>query len=414
MNLSAELDRWLPEGMSELLIHIGACARRLDFEAYLVGGPVRDLLLGRPCFDLDVVVEGDAPAVARALAGDGEVTPVVHPSFGTATLRLGAFRVDLASARAETYARPGALPDVVPGTIAEDLVRRDFSMNAMALLLDGRNRGELLDPHGGWADLGHGLLRVLHERSFADDPTRILRGVRYEQRFGFAFDERTRELLFEGLRYLSGVSADRVRHEFERTFEEDEPETALLRLDVLGVLPALQSSLSFDRRKAWAFRGARAAAVGPQLHTLYWCLLFWGLDEGAAGAAGARLNLPRRASEPVLDVVALAGMEARLDDHALSPAQVFDLLAGRSLAALAAAELLFQLPVARSHVASYLRRLRHVRGLLNGADLREMGVPDGPVMGRILTVLRRARLNGEVSSKEEETALAARLLNAEG
>ena len=171
----------------------------------------------------------------------------------------------------------------------------------MALLLDGRNRGELLDPHGGRADLEHGLLRVLHERSFVDDATRILRGVRYEQRFGFAFDERTLLLLRDGVRHLSCVSADRVRHEFERTFEDDEPEMAMLRLGGLGVLSALHPSLSFDQRKAWAFRGARAAA--PQLHTLYWCLLLWGMAADVAVEAESRLNLPRRVREPVDDAL---------------------------------------------------------------------------------------------------------------
>ena len=134
MNLSAEMDRWLSLETRELLVHIGSCAADLGYQAFLVGGPVRDLLLGRTSLDLDVVVEGDAPEVARAAALPGEPAPVVHRAFGTATIQSGVFHIDLASARAEAYERPGALPVVRRGTIEQDLVRRDFTINAMALV----------------------------------------------------------------------------------------------------------------------------------------------------------------------------------------------------------------------------------------------------------------------------------------
>jgi len=412
MNLSAELDRWLSPETRELLVRIGACATCLGYHAYLVGGPVRDLLLGRPSCDLDVVVEGDAPAVACAATTPDQSTPVVHSAFGTATIQMDVSRIDLATARAESYERPGALPTVYPGTIEQDLVRRDFTVNAMALTLDGRCRGELLDLHGGRSDLDHGFLRVLHESSFIDDATRILRGVRYEQRFGFVFEKRTLELLERDLRYMNCISADRVRHEFERTFEEEEPEQTLRRLDVLGVLGVIHPTLLFHSQKSWALASARRSARSPtELHNVYWCLLAWGVSADDVETLGERLNLARGAREALADSCELALLEARLDDPGLAPSEVFDLLHRRSHAALQAAELMFVRPTARGHISHFVRRLRHVRPSLTGKDLQALGVPEGPLMGRILSSLRSACLNGEVASREDEVALVRRLVN---
>lgn len=373
---------------------------------------MRDLLLGNTSLDLDVVVEGDATAVALAAVLPGEPAPVTHPAFGTATICSGLFRIDLASARAESYEHPGALPVVRQGAIEQDLVRRDFTVNAMALALDGRHRGELLDLHGGRSDLEHGLLRVMHERSFIDDATRILRGVRYEQRFGFSFEERTMELLQRDRPYLDCISADRVRHELERTFAEDEPEQTLRRLDSLGVLEAVHQSLSFGPQKGWAYlRTRRESLSSAQLQAVYWCVLAWGMSASELEALDRRLNLPRRVKEPVADTLTLALLEPRLDDPDLTPGGVYELLHGRSQSALTAAELMFLRPVARANVSLFLRRLRYVRPSLTGNDLRAIGVPEGPLLGRLLTSLRTARLNGEAASREEEVALARRLFD---
>ena len=407
MNLSAELDRWLSPEVGGLLSRVGTAATGLGCAAYLVGGPVRDLLLGRSSLDLDVVVDGDATAVARAALAHGEQTLVVHPVFGTATIRSGGFRIDLASARAELYERPGALPVVRSGSIEQDLMRRDFSINAMALALDGHHRGELLDLHGGFADLQRGLLRVLHSNSFVDDATRILRGVRYEQRFGFVFEEHTLALLQRDLHFIGCISGDRVRHEFERTYEEDEPEQALQRLDALGVLAAVHPTLAFGREKAWALGSIRSEVLsGPQRESACWCVLAWAMSGDEVDSLDVRLNLPRRIKEPLADCVELAALERRLEDTALRPVQVYELLQGRSPGALTAAEHLMISPVARGHVSEFLHRLRHVRPSLTGKDLRAMGVPEGLELGRILAALRVAKLSGRVMSREDELALA--------
>ncbi len=410
MNLSAEFDRWLAPATHELLVRIGACAASSGYRAFLVGGPVRDLMLGRTSLDLDVVIEGDAVAVAQAVATPEEPAPVTHPAFGTATIRSGMFHVDLASARAESYERPGALPKVRPGNIEEDLVRRDFTVNAMALTLDGRHRGELLDPFAGRADLDRGLLRVLHDRSFVDDATRIVRGVRYEQRFGFVFEERTLGLLQSGLEYLDCISADRVRHEFDRTFAEEEPQLSLRRLDALGVLSAVHPSLSFDERREWACVQSRKGARSPaQTQAVLWCLLTWGMSTADVETLGVRLNLPRRLKDAVIAAASLTMLESRLDSPDLCGSEVFTLLHGCGRTALIAAGLMFSRPAARDNVFRFIHHLGQVRPALTGEDLRAMGVPDGPEMGRMLRCLRDARLNGAVASRADEEALARRL-----
>jgi tRNA nucleotidyltransferase (CCA-adding enzyme) len=364
---------------------------------------------------MDVVVEGDAVALARAAVEPGEPAPVLHVDFGTATLVSGATRVDLVTARAESYHWPGALPAVRAGDIHQDLARRDFSIHAMALVLNGERRGDVLDPHGGRGDLEHGLLRVLHEQSFIDDATRMLRGVRYEQRFGFAFEPRTLSLLERDLTCLDTISGDRVRHELERTFDEAEPEQALQRLDVLRLLSALHPGLRFGPEKARALAGARREPLSTaQLQGVSWCLLGWGMDAAMLESLRVRLTLRRSIVNDIADALAVAGLEMQLDRPDLEPSAVFDLLHGRSHVALLTAGLLLSRPAARRSIALYLSRLRHVRPALAGEDLRQLGFSDGPAMGDALTALRAARLNGEVASRADEVELARRLLGTGG
>ena len=193
INLARQMDRQLPTELSGFLRSAGRVAAGRRENLYLVGGTVRDLLLGEASYDLDLVVEGDGPALAAALAPGSKLT--VHRRFGTAKFKWQQWSVDLATARRESYSRPGALPRVTPGSIGDDLWRRDYSVNAMAIALNPRSFGSFIDLYGGQEDLGAGLLHILHERSFIDDATRIWRGLRYEQRLGFKFERNTLRLL---------------------------------------------------------------------------------------------------------------------------------------------------------------------------------------------------------------------------
>ncbi len=378
---------------------------------YLVGGPVRDALLGTPIKDLDFVVEGDAPKLAYrvAQATGGEV--LVHPRFQTATVSLDGSRVDIVTARRETYSQPGSLPQVTPGAIDDDLARRDFSVNALALPL-WEQVPTVLDRHGGLRDLELGVLRVLHPRSFDDDPTRILRAIRYEQRLGFSLDEDTSALLAAafGQGRLGAVTADRVRHELERILAEARPEFALKRAIQLGVLAAIHPGLAsvgpLERLVARAPSGLLADQPLCYLASLVYPLS-WDQVEGLIG----RLNMPNSWAAVVRDTIALKDMEPALADPALSASQVSTMLEGLSSVSVCVASLVSKSPQGARRLYQYWDEWRHRVPVLMGRDLVAMGVPEGPMVGSILRELRLRRIDGALADEEGERQVVEEILS---
>ncbi|MGZ5314993.1 MAG: hypothetical protein ACXW0S_03920 [Solirubrobacterales bacterium] len=352
-------------GIAEL--RAAAAGRR----PHLVGGAVRDLLRGEARTDLDVVVEGEIGSIAEALGGE----LVEHERFDTANVVLGELDVDIARARTETYARPGALPAVAPATIAEDLARRDFTVNAMAVPLEGE--AELLDPHGGLADLRAGLLHVLHPGSFADDPTRALRAARYSARLGFSLEPETERQLRAA--DLATVSEDRIIGELGRIAVEERPSAALALIADWGLLdlgtaPKLAAALErlFDSEEAWAGFADRGTAI----------LL------AVAPAERAR---------------ELRGRAARLSHHSPpgSPAEIHVLAHDHSAAVLAIAR-----AAGARWLDEYASRLRHVDLEITGYDLIEAGIPEGPAIGRALNAALAAKLDGTALDREDELRVA--------
>jgi len=357
---------------------------------YLVGGAVRDFLLGRESFDIDLAVEGDAIEFARRLGG--QVT--AHGRFGTAVVRFPDDRqLDVVTCRRETYAAPAALPDVEPGTIADDLARRDFTVNAMAASL-GEDFGRILDPHGGRADLEIRTIRVLHERSFLDDPTRIFRAVRYEARLGFPMDRQTEGLAREGVGGIGLLSPARLREEVVALLSEEEAERALDRLAELAAAPKLEPGLigRLDTLRA---------ELDPDAPT--WRVRLTALAAAHPGLIG-RISLRRQDARAVEEAIALAPRLAEATD----PVEIAD-LAGRApegaLLALAERD--------SATLRDWFTRLRDVRLEVTGADLAELGVPESPRVGEILEELRRRRLRGEVDGREAELAAAKELVGDE-
>jgi tRNA nucleotidyltransferase (CCA-adding enzyme) len=248
---------------------VATLTARRNQELYLVGGVVRDLLLGVPNLDLDFVVEGDAISLAKefAEAVGGKLT--VHLMFNTAAVHLDKLKIDFAMARTETYTKPGALPTVKPGTLKTDLFRRDFTINAMAVCLNHEHYGELIDLYGGRDDLKNKLIRVLHEKSFSDDATRIWRAIRYEQRLDFQIEPNTLKLLKRDMVLLKTVGGYRLRRELELALSEKEPEKILHRAWVLEVLHELHPSLKVDKWLVEKFQEARKSApdkVNPDIY----------------------------------------------------------------------------------------------------------------------------------------------------
>ncbi|HET7573995.1 MAG TPA: hypothetical protein VFJ99_02660 [Solirubrobacterales bacterium] len=335
---------------------------------YLVGGAVRDLLLGRPNADLDLLVDGDAGALAERLGGSMSD----HDRFGTAKVLVDGVEIDLTGARTETYPEPGALPEVVLGaSVEEDLERRDFTINAMALPLEGDP--QLIDPHGGRADLEAGLLRVLHAGSFVDDPTRALRAARYAARFDLSLEPGTERLLRET--DLGAISGDRLRNELRRLAGEEAGPRGLGLLGDWGLLALRPGGVELAER-----------AVGVLAHPTW---------QGAAAA------------DEVVLAAALGppgGEEGLAASRPERPSEGVAIAAGRSPT---------ELVLARAMGAEWLDRYRSewsaVRLEIDGADLRAAGVPEGPAIGGALAATLRAKQNGEVDGRPAELAMALEL-----
>jgi tRNA nucleotidyltransferase (CCA-adding enzyme) len=416
----AKSDKVLRAGVTRELRRIGGLARKRGMSAFIVGGMVRDLILRRPS------IEGNAVKVARdyAKAVGGRVKGVTR--FGTCKVEGGpAGAVDFASTRTETYRRPGALPDVeVFPHIIVDLERRDFAVNAMAIQLSASTHGVLLDPFDGWGDVERGHLTVLHPESFTDDPTRVLRGVRFAARYGYRFEKHTRGWLEACVSggSMKTVSGKRIRRELELIFAEEDAIGGMRLLDTYGVLEGIDRDLALGPAKR-----QRLAAAGRALSRftgltggaefdprVYWFgYLFMGVEPGAITRLIRYFNLDKRFGAtcrymyPGLfdDWMALRLMDP---PYAFEATGLLRALPPESLALLYFASDRRE----RGIIESYVKRWRHVKPLLTGADLIELGMKPGPAVGEMLDEILEAKLLGGLGTRRSELAFVARQLKA--
>ena len=411
INIGKSIEAYLPPEILALVRAAGEIGAANGQRVYLVGGSVRDLLLKRPHLDIDLVVEGDALPLARQLAKGRGGKLVTHPHFGTATFSQRAFSLDLVTARSETYAEPAALPTVKPGNIQEDLFRRDFSINAMAASLEPARFGHLVDPYGGKSDLDRHLVRVLHQRSFKDDPTRVWRAIRYEQRLGFRLEFDTASLLRRDAALMERVSGDRLRHELERILKDDCPEKVFYRAERLGVLRQLHPALEGDGWLGEHFDMAREASGSskPDMK-LYLALLVWRLNDDALKAFMERLKFGGEVAQVVRNVPGVKKALSALAAPERTPSSVYYILERHHFQTILAAALVTDSALVRQRLELYLSSLRFVETSLSGNDLKKMGVAPGKKMGVLLRALKEARLNGEVTTREEEGKLVRRWL----
>ena len=400
-NVANLMEGRLSPAQLDLLRRASKASAGLGVDLYLVGGTVRDILLDRRPLDLDLAAVGDAPDFELGLAEqlDGEV--LARSQFGTAKLRIGRADMDIAAARNESYERPGALPTVAPGTIDEDLARRDFSVNAMAVSLNEETWGDLLDPFNGRRDLQQGHIRVLHSGSFVDDATRILRSVRYAQRLEFQIDAETQRLLSRDLGYLDGISGDRIRHELERIFREPRVVHILEGAQRLGVLSAVHPALGIEPALlAKLTRVDAAPAPSDDLRLL--AMLAFAAPSGEISGLIDRLNMDKRWAAVVRGVANVKGAFKRLGSQSIRHGEVYAMLRNHATEAIEVCALAADEPLVHQRLDLYLAELRHVRTQLKGDDLMALGVPEGPLVGELLEKLLMARLEGLLSTREDE------------
>ncbi len=433
LDLKSILNGTLSPATQALLEEISRQAEKQNFSLYIVGGFVRDLLLGRPNLDLDLVLEGDAIRLGRALVKrlGGRLLP--HQAFGTAVwslegdevtilrkLKVSAKKsqlpdfIDLISARRESYTRSGALPDVQFADIHADQYRRDFTINTLALRLDGPEAGQLLDPWGGLSDLRRGLLRTLHSQSFSDDPTRILRMLRLAGRLGFKVEAETLKQLKAIVHQLDLISGERIFNELVLTLLEEKRITVLKEMQRLRVLKAIDSNLEFNASAATSLKrlllpSKQWGIEGFVISDLGFVLWFMYLSPQKASAVSDRLRLPLPLHRAVLSAARL-----RPELKAISKLAPSALVAKLEKEAILALYALF-LSAPNSAIAKtferYVSKWRHVRPRADGDTLRKKGLQPGPAYGKILARMRAAWLDGEIKNARQERALLEKLIN---
>ncbi len=437
-NLSPRLETTLPEVRLELLNRIAEIAAEQKSALYIVGGFVRDLLLDHPSLDFDLVVEGDAIALAETIKEryGGRVTS--HSRFGTAKWFIDKHQLtilgstnklreslpetlDFISARTEFYTHPTALPTVERGSIKLDLHRRDFTINTLALRLDGNHYGELYDYWGGLADLKGKLVKVLHSLSFVDDPTRILRAVRYEKRYGLQLDQRTEELLLEAKELLKRVSGDRIRHELDRIFDEENAAQMMDRLQQLTILKAIHTDLEWDKKLHRLVKSLPGKEHPPEwkidqednglpinrdlMYTV------WLMRSHQSGEVCKRLKLISTLTDVIREASSLLRRIKNL--YKQPPSQITADLDRVSNLAIYAVYLVVEEPKYKGILSHYLSSWQHIESNITGQDLKQAGLEPGPRYTEILTQIRNAWLDEEVCNKKDEKALLKSLLSEE-
>lgn len=425
-DLGGRLRGTLPPRLAEALRVLGEEATARGAGAFLVGGAVRDLLLGKPGRDLDVTVTTQGPGIARAAARRLQGKVRVHDRFGTATLGLGEIgEVDVATARRETYAAPARLPDVESGPMLLDLRRRDFTINAMAIDLSPGGFGRLVDPTLGRRDLKEGVVRVIHHLSFVDDPTRAYRAARFAARFGFRIGRQTAHLLDAAVRLglPDRLSPQRRRAEWEKAAREVDPLAVFLQLDARGLLPSLGlPPLDQKKRERMARVDETLAlvrAVAPDLRPdpgLTYALVWTHAEpsEVVEGAARA-LGYAGREREVLVGWSRRAGLLRRvLDRPDLPDSELHEALGEAPPEAVAAALALTEGEGASRHAARGYGVVRHVRRWVTGEDLIARGARPGKRLGEVLKRVFRLQLDGEMAGPEEALESAMRAWEADG
>jgi tRNA nucleotidyltransferase (CCA-adding enzyme) len=397
-------------------------ASRRHVPLYIVGGFVRDLLMGYPATDFDLVVEGNAIALVRNLVEKNGGRVTVHDRFGTAqwflpkSLNTPQTRfsiLDFVSTRSETYRHPAALPTVRLGSLTDDLRRRDFTINTLAIRLDGQYFGKLYDELGGLDDLQHKMVRTLHPLSFIDDPTRLFRLIRYEQRYGFQIAPETLALIPVALPGISMLSADRVRHELDLVLEEENAMAMLHCLADLNILKEVHPALGWNNSTGERFENAELATHEYDAHLsrrlLVWSV--WLMDVTRTDLAG--INKRLHFESHTRDVLAAASaLFADLDSlSGKKPSQCVARLDIIPLTAIRCVFLALPTGPVRQILFNYLETWRHVKPKMNGEDLKAFGLLPGPSYQTILNRLRYAWLDGKVKTVEEEKMLLEKLIN---
>ncbi len=411
-NLSSWLKEKFPAEICRLLKLSGEVAEELGFRAYLVGGSVRDLLRGEENLDLDIVLEGDGIVFARTIGERLQAKVRTHQKFGTAQIFLQAFKIDVATARTEYYESPAALPKVETSSIKKDLYRRDFTINTLAVKLNPEEFGVLLDFFGGQRDLREKTIRVLHNLSFVEDPTRAFRAVRFSERFGFRISKHTENLIKSTIEMnlFDKLSGPRLYEELLLSFQETDPIRTLKRIAEFGLLKVVCPSLTFSDELEATLRSMHETLLWfnllfleekPDTGMLYLMALLSGLK-----AEDIRTTMDRLSPSPRVKGMILSGIASARDAVGRlpmrDPAEIYKIFHNLKLEVILFVMALSQDRQKKRVVSRYLTALRNIKLALTGRDLKTMGIEPGPVYTNIFGKLLDEKLRGGIKSREDE------------
>ena len=419
-NVKGLMEERVPSDVRDALRTVGEVGDESGFPVYLVGGIVRDLFLRKTNLDVDIVVEGDGITFAGMLVKKLGGRMKTHQKFGTAVVTLpSGTKIDIATARLEYYDSPAALPTVELSSIKKDLYRRDFTINTLAVRLNSRRYGELIDFFGGLRDIKDKAIRVLHSLSFVEDPTRVLRAIRFEQRFNFRLSKHTMNLIKNAvnMKLFNRLSGERMYAELVLMFSEVEPLRVLRRMRELDLLKFIHAGLKgsveleklfshVDETLAW-FR-LLYLDIAIEKWFVYFLALFDRMKDGSAAEALERLAVPVRIRERMR----LARSRSRdvlylfYKDQQVPPSRIYDLLSPLDTEAILLLMAKAKQDRVKKYVSLYLTHLRNVRVALTGDDLKKLGIPPGPKYRKILAALLDAKLDGTVTTHDDEVAFA--------
>ncbi len=419
-NIQKFMKERLTKRVFDLLKAIGVSADEIDCGAYVAGGFVRDLFLYRPNEDIDIVIEGDGIDFARKYARKTGARIHAHEKFGTAVIIFpDGFKIDVASARLEYYQFPAALPVVEMSSIKLDLFRRDFTVNTLAIQLNPSRFGVLIDFFSGQKDIKEKVIRVLHNLSFVEDPTRVFRAIRFEQRFGFTIGKVTAGLIENAvkMRFFERLSGRRVFSELRQILEEENPTPAMVRLQEYGLMAVIHPSSTLDKEKIALFTAVKKVLSWHDLLFLEEPYLRWGVyflalvrhcDEKTTREISERLEMPPRHRQLFLK-------ERFLADRCLNRLERKPEMSNSSLYAHLnpfRIELILYMMAATSQeavkrlISNYFTQLRYIKPLIRGKDLKEMGFFPGPIFKKVLQAVLEAKLNGKLETRADELKFA--------
>ncbi|MCE5313242.1 MAG: CBS domain-containing protein [Nitrospiraceae bacterium] len=415
-NINRILKEKLPRDFYELLLIAGQTADNTDMNAYLVGGSVRDMLRGEENLDIDIVVEGDGIAFARKLADAVKAKVAVHQRFRTAHLAKEGMSLDVATSRTEYYEHPAALPRVETSSIKKDLYRRDFTINTLAVKLNKKDFGHLIDFFGGQRDIKDRMIRVLHNLSFVEDPTRAFRAVRFAERFDFRISKHTENLikLAVKMNIFEKLSGQRIIDELDLIFHEAEPVKVIKRLSDFNLLRTVHPKLYYNRELGALLRGLHDAIAWFELSfpeerinrtELYIMALALRLERGERESLIKRLSIQQKAGLEILKLISLAKEAVRFYS-AGNIIKNFRLFSERPVEAIIFAMALSAQKDFSKSATHYLLESRHIKPILKGDDLKKLGIQPGPLYSEIFSRITEEKLLGRLATKDDEINFA--------